>query len=168
MNEKTKTLVTNILTLVTIVAVIVGGYFVIKKDIVAPSVDDATAKSAAQTVAAGFEIDRTIRELGDLQEAVVNSVAIFHTNEFKDLVNFSVIISPENIGRTNPFTPTAWSIKMQAVEESVSPKGLTRYDSVESKKETQSERVSQPSRVTPDVAPSVTTPVSESEDLEDI
>ncbi len=152
MNEQTKKLVKNIVMLAAVGAVIIVGYFVIKKDTVSLLVDEGTAKTAAQTLAAGFEIDRTMRELLDLKEAVADHIIIFVAKEFKDLINFSVTIFPENVGRTNPFTPTAWSLEMQALEESAVRKG------------TQNERTSQSAPLVPVVPVTLNTAPLDTDD----
>lgn len=119
MNEQTKKLITKIPTwTIVAAAVILAGYFLTKEDTTLPLVDEATKSAAAQTVAVGLEIDRTIKELVDIQGSVASSIAIFDTNKFKELTNFSVLIPAENVGRTNPFIPTPWNLKIQAIEGS--------------------------------------------------
>lgn len=123
--EKIKTLLVNILTAVVVVGVVVTGYFVFTKTDAVSTVGSsapvtAVAVVAQETAAIGNEIDNTVRDLGGLERAVASSVVIFDLPAFKNLENFSVTVSPENLGRANPFTPTTWKIKLNALETSIS------------------------------------------------
>lgn len=130
--QQRKALVMNIITIAVVGSLLAAGYFVfVKKDTITPTGSTATVETAAETIAIGFEIDRTVRDLGDLKKAVADSVAIFDMQAFKDLTNFSVEVSPEKIGRVNPFVPTEWKLRMQSLEES-SKKGGTQNASATS------------------------------------
>lgn len=80
----------------------------------------SVAKIAEETAVVGVEIDRTVRNLKDLEHAVASSKLIFDLPAFQNLQDFSVAIPEESLGRTNPFVPTAWKLKMKALEEVVS------------------------------------------------
>lgn len=123
--EQTKAVVVNILTAVVLMGVLVAGYFVfMKKEI--PVVDSVAstvaevAKIAEETALIGTEIDFTVRDLGELASAVASSNVIFDLPAFKNLRDFSVSIPTETVGRTNPFTPTEWKLKLKAIEDSIS------------------------------------------------
>ena len=117
-DNKAKTLLINLATAGVLVGVVVTGYFVFfKKDAVTPSNINATVETAAQAIAVGVEIDRTIRELSDLKKAIADSVAIFDMQAFRNLMNLSVSIPSQNVGRTNPFVPTDWKIKLEALQK---------------------------------------------------
>jgi hypothetical protein len=119
--DQIKTLIVNILTVAIVVGAVVVGYFVFTKQ-AAPVGGDTTsvAQIAAETASIGAEIDNTVRDLQDLKNAVESSRIVFELPEFKNLENFSVSIPSESIGRVNPFVPTAWKLKMKAVEEAAS------------------------------------------------
>jgi len=116
--EKIKTLLVNIATAAIAVGLITIGYFVfLKKDV--PAVDTAAtvAEIVEDTTTIAAEIDDAVRDLGDLEHAVVSSTMIFDLPAFKNLQDFSVVIQAEAVGRPNPFIPTLWKLKMKTLEE---------------------------------------------------
>ncbi|MCK9345262.1 MAG: hypothetical protein M0P64_04080 [Candidatus Pacebacteria bacterium] len=121
--EKIKALIVNIITGAVVLGVIVSAYFVfVKRDIsvvgeVATSVADV-AKIAEETAMIGTEIDFTVRDLSNLARAVESSNVIFDLPAFKTLQDFTVPIRGESVGRTNPFLPTAWKEKLNALSGS--------------------------------------------------
>lgn len=121
--EQIKTLLVNMMTAIVIVGVFVVGYFVfIKKDTaITSSVTSVSsvARIAEETASIGAEIDYTVKDLKDLTRAVASSTVIFDLPEFQKLQDFSVTIQAETIGRDNPFIPTAWKLKMKALEEAI-------------------------------------------------
>lgn len=127
--EQIKTLLVNILTGAIIVGVFVVGYFVfIKKDTtITDSVAEVSsvARIAEETASIGTEIDYTVSDLKDLKSAVASSKVIFDLPAFRNLQNFSVTIPEEPVGRTNPFVPTVWKLKMKASEEAVKKSAST-------------------------------------------
>ena len=143
--DKIKSLLVNILTAGVIVGVVVVGYIVFTKSDVVPTVGSSAPSTsvafvAQETAAIGTEIDTTVRDLGELESAVASAAVIFDLPAFKNLEDFSVTVSPENIGRTNPFIPTAWKIKMNAIEAAIS--GRSASSNTTSAVATQSAQVS--------------------------
>jgi hypothetical protein len=121
--DKTKTLVVNIATVVVVLGVIVSGYLVFsKKDTSTPAGTVLSVETAADTVATGSDISQTVNDLTSLKKAVADSVAIFNMPEFVRLKNFSVAVPSENIGRPNPFVAPAWKVKLQVLQDAVAKK----------------------------------------------
>lgn len=122
--EQLKTLLVNIITGVVVLAVLVAGYFVFVKKEVATTLDDAgtpSVKTDAQTtVLVGIEISRTVKVLEELKQSVIDSAEFFNRPEFNNLEDFSVVVLKGEVGRENPFSPTAWKLKIKALEESAS------------------------------------------------
>lgn len=123
--EQTKSLTVNILTAVVVGGVLFVGYFVfLRKEI--PTVDSVAssvaevAKIAEETALIGTEIDFTVRDLGELARAVASSNIIFDLPAFKNLQDFSISIPVETVGRANPFVPTEWKLRMNAIGDSIS------------------------------------------------
>ncbi|MFZ2303780.1 MAG: hypothetical protein WAV98_03275 [Minisyncoccia bacterium] len=122
--EQIKTLLVNIFTGIVVTGVIVVGYFVfVKKNTVVIENIASVAVIAEETASIGVEIDATVRDLKDLSRAVASSKVIFDLPAFKNLQNFSIAVPTEAIGRTNPFVPTIWKLKMKTTEE-VADKGV--------------------------------------------
>jgi hypothetical protein len=116
--DKTKTLVVNIATVVVVLGVIVSGYLVFsKKDTSTPAGTVLSVETAA-----GSDISQTVNDLTSLKKAVADSVAIFNMPEFVRLKNFSVAVPSENIGRPNPFVAPAWKVKLQVLQDAVAKK----------------------------------------------
>ena len=85
-----------------------------------PALEGASsAEDVVRTVVVAEEVSRTIRDLQTLKTSVAESVALFGTPAFKDLEDFSQVVSEEPIGRSNPFTPTEWKIKKEAENEAI-------------------------------------------------
>lgn len=133
--EQIKSLLVNIMTAVVVIGVLVAGYFVfIKKDTaITSSVTSITsvARIAEETASIGAEIDYTVKDLKDLTRAVASSTVIFDLPEFQKLQDFSVTVPAETVGRDNPFIPTAWKLKMKALEEAIG-KGVASEPSAQS------------------------------------
>lgn len=122
--EQLKTLLVNIITGVVILAVLAAGYFVFVKKEGATTQSDTGAplvKTDAQTtVLVGLEISRTVKVLEELNQSVIDSKKFFDRPEFNNLKDFSVVVPRGEVGRENPFAPTAWKLKIKALEESAS------------------------------------------------
>lgn len=103
----------NIGTGIVAVGVLVVGYwmFVKNQNTTSPRGEETT-KATEQTIVAGTDLARTIKELSDLNSAVLSSVGIFRTQSFRELKDFSVEIPEEPLGRDNPFVPTEWKTKL--------------------------------------------------------
>lgn len=115
--EKIKTLLVNIATAVIAIGLLVVGYFVfLKKDTPIEDAVTPVAKVAEETTSIAAEIDSTVKALSDLERAVESSTVIFDLPAFKNLQDFSVAIPAEATGRTNPFTPTPWKLKIKTLE----------------------------------------------------
>lgn len=115
--EQTKSLILNIITGSVVVGLFVTGYFVfVKKEPVVDTTVASVVDIAQQTTVIVSQIDSTIKELGELESAVESSTAIFEDAAFKNLQDYSVKIPEETIGRDNPFVPTAWKVKLKALE----------------------------------------------------
>lgn len=125
--EQLKTLLVNIVTGVVILSVLVAGYFVFVKKEVATTQSDTgvpLVKTDAQTtVLVGLEISRTVKVLEELKQSVSDSAKFFNRPEFNNLKDFSVVVPKGEVGRENPFAPTAWKLKIKALEEVVSKGG---------------------------------------------
>ena len=118
--EQIKALIVNIFTGAVVVGVFVVGYFVFfKKDNEIVTSVASVARIAEQTASIGVEIDATVKDLRELSDAVSRSKVFFEMPTFSSLENFSVAVPREEIGRENPFVPTAWKLKMKALEEAV-------------------------------------------------
>ena len=103
----------NIGTGIVILGIIFAGYwFFIKKQGGAISDAGTVAKVAEQTIVEGTNLARTIKELNDLNKAVLSSIGIFNTQAFRDLQDFSIQVPEEPVGRNNPFVPTIWKAKL--------------------------------------------------------
>lgn len=103
----------NIGTGIVVVGVIVVGYWMFARNqsAVTPK-GEGIAKATEQTIVAGTDLARTIKELSDLNSAVLSSVGIFNTPSFRELKDFSVEVPAEPLGRDNPFVPTEWKTKL--------------------------------------------------------
>lgn len=103
----------NIGTGIVVVGVLVVGYWMFTRNqsVVSPG-GEVTAKATEQTIVEGTDLARTIKELSDLNSAVLSSVGIFSTQSFRELKDFSVEIPEEPLGRDNPFVPTEWKTKL--------------------------------------------------------
>lgn len=124
--EQTKSLLINIMTGAVIVGVIVAGYFVFRGgQTVTPSsvATPSAVDSAAETVAIGAEIARTVSDLQDLKSSVADSIAVFSTPAFKNLQDFSSSIPSQPVGRPNPFIPTDWKLKLKALQDAANKQG---------------------------------------------
>lgn len=109
----TKTLIMNIGTGIIVTGVLVLGYWIlVRKQGSVISEGVTTANVAEQTIVEGTDLARTIKDLSDLNSAVLASVGIFKMQSFRALKDFSVAIPEEPVGRGNPFVPTEWKIKL--------------------------------------------------------
>ena len=132
--DKTKTFVVNIVTVLVVLGVIVSGYLVFnKKEISVPLGNAPSVENAEAIVATGSEISRTVSELTDLKKAVTDSVAVFRMPEFMRLENFSVMVPSENVGRLNPFITPAWKVRQQALEKALAKRTGAGGSSLEPK-----------------------------------
>jgi len=124
--DKSKTLLVNILTAVVVVGVAGAAYFVFTKTdatVVGTGAPiSSVAAVAEETTLIGSQIDYTVRELRDLERAVASSTVIFGLSSFRNLQDFSVAIPSENLGRVNPFVPTPWKIKLNAIKTAAPPR----------------------------------------------
>lgn len=120
MNPNTKELIVNSSIGILVLVAGVFAYFIFAKD------SNNTVKQAimrtedvitGETVALGAQVSGTIKELRELQKAVVDTTGLFNSRAFTSLRDFSVPIPEEAIGRENPFVPTAWKLKAIAAEE---------------------------------------------------
>lgn len=109
-----KKITINIITGAIIVGTFVIGYWVFFLDGSEEKEIPADATRVSQVIMVGVEIERTLRELGDLERSIKSSKDIFDIPVFKGLEDFSVQVPTENIGRENPFTRTTWKISQEA------------------------------------------------------
>ena len=111
-----KTIAANVITGGIIIGIIVVGYYVlVKKSIPKLNEVNTVAQIANETAAIGSEIDKTVKDLKDLDRAVETSAIIFELPEFMNLENFSAAVPVETVGRKNPFVATEWKLKIKAV-----------------------------------------------------
>ncbi|HAS84944.1 MAG TPA: hypothetical protein DCS23_02650 [Candidatus Yonathbacteria bacterium] len=130
--EQIKALIVNIFTGAVIVGVFVAGYFIIfKKDTEVVTSVQSIARIAEQTASIGIEIDATVKDLAELSDAISRSKVFFDMPAFSNLENFTVAVPSEGVGRTNPFLPTAWKLKMKE-QEIVVGKSATQQTSTQS------------------------------------
>lgn len=138
-NEQTKSLLVNIITGVVVIGVLTAGYFVFTGQSQVPAVTSAitsVGQVASETASIGNEIESTVRDLEDLQNAVASSAILFSTPAFQNLQDFTAAVPFESIGRTNPFLVTNWKQKMIALEKtataglSVAPKAVATQTSI--------------------------------------
>lgn len=119
----------NIGTAVVVLGVIGAGYwFFVRKEAPAPEagVIVGALSNAASVAEAGAEITSTLKELEGLKRAVASSTAFFSEPAFRNLNDISVAVSPEPVGRDNPFELTGWKIKEKALEQAASKAGASR------------------------------------------
>lgn len=120
--EQIKTLLINIITGVIVVAVLVVGYFVFTKDksAVLGVVPSMSTETVAETTALiGTKIEGTVLGLKKLHVAVEEAATVFDMMAFKNLTDFSVGIPNQKIGRENPFVPTEWKFRMNALKDAM-------------------------------------------------
>lgn len=109
--EQIKKILIDLITASVVVAVLVIGYYVFfKKNTVSQVVVGSSTEVADQVVLVGSQIANTARSLRDLRSSVEKTSAVLSTPAFTSLQDFSVEVSPEPIGRANPFLPTDWKI----------------------------------------------------------
>ena len=115
--QQSKTLITNIVTGMIILGFFgVGYWFFVKKQ--GETNGEATTsveERATQTIVAGTDMARTIKDLNELNVAIRNSRDFFDVQAFQSLQDFSVTIPEEPIGRENPFTLPDWKVAMDAL-----------------------------------------------------
>lgn len=119
--EQTSSLLVNILTGAVVIGVLVVAFIVFTKKDTTVTTDAGVqsvsiAEVAQETALIGYEIDSTVRDLGELERSVASSKVIFDMPAFKNLQNYTVAVPSEPVGRTNPFVPTAWKVNMKALE----------------------------------------------------
>lgn len=107
----------DIITWAGIISVFVVGYLVFKpkSQIASPVVDPAVA-IAARTEAIGADIGRAVAGMKELTQAVNDSLSIFDEPIFQKLEDFSLTLTPETVGRDNPFEQAAWKRKIKIDE----------------------------------------------------
>lgn len=113
---KTKKILIDIITGAVVIGVIVVGYFAFKSN--QPVISDGiiggpSAGIADQVVVVGAQVAGTVRDLSDLRQAVEQSVTVFNLPAFSSLQDFSAQVTPEPVGRPNPFLPTDWKLRQQ-------------------------------------------------------
>lgn len=124
--QRAKTLVINIITGVVIVAVLATAYLMFfKKDSTEVANITEAVETAEETIIIGMQVSRTLRELDELGKAVSESVQIFKTRAFRELENFSTEVPKGEVGRDNPFEPTTWKERMNALESRTSQRTQT-------------------------------------------
>lgn len=120
--EQIKTLLVNIITGAVVVAVLVVGYFVFTKDKLAV-LDEAPSMStetvAETTALIGTKIEGAVTGLKKLHIAVEEAATVFDMVAFKNLTDFSVGIPNQKVGRENPFVPTEWKLRMNALKDAM-------------------------------------------------
>lgn len=117
-SPQTKKTLINIAIAIAALGVAFGAYWMFFRG--DSSLEDApSAEDLVQTVVVAEEVARTMRELQTLKTSVAESVALFGTPAFKNLEDFSQVVSEEPVGRANPFTPTEWKIKKEAENEAI-------------------------------------------------
>lgn len=110
--EQTKKILIDVVTGIIVVAVLYFGYNTFfKKDTVSQSIAASPAEAADQVVLVGSQIANTARSLKELRSSVEKTSAVFSMPAFASLQDFSVEVSPEPIGRANPFVPTDWKLR---------------------------------------------------------
>lgn len=113
MKSPQKTLIMNIGTWIIVLGVLALGYWMFaRKQGSAPLEVNDTANITKQTIVEGTDLARTIRDLSDLNRAILSSVGIFNMQSFRELKDFSVDVPKESVGRDNPFLPTEWKIRL--------------------------------------------------------
>lgn len=114
--EQTKKIIVNILTGIVVVGLLGAGYFVFFKGSGTPLASvTVSSDTVLETVTIGSEIDQTVRDLTALKQAVSVSKDIFSTPAFKNLKDFSASVPSEPIRRENPFLPTDWKVRLDAL-----------------------------------------------------
>ena len=113
--NKTKKMITDGLTIAVVIGVFIAGYYAFKgADVTESGVVTQKTEIADQVVQAGVEVDNTIRNLKNLQDSVAASSVVFATPSFMSLQDLSTKISPEKVGRLDPFVPTSWKLAQKS------------------------------------------------------
>jgi uncharacterized membrane protein YeiB len=115
--EQNKKIIIDVVTGIVILGVLVVGYFAFRKtsptttipDIVVPSTE-----TADQVVTVGMQVSGTVKDLKDLNNSVQQFAAVFGTQAFSNLQDFSAQVPPEPVGRANPFLPTDWKLSQKS------------------------------------------------------
>lgn len=114
--EKTNSMGVNIAITIFVFLVLYLGYNSITGN---PSQDGSASgepQSATQQMvsASSQEVTQTFDELKNLNRSIVNSAALLDLPAFDQLQDNSVQVSPEPIGRDNPFAQTDWKTRLGA------------------------------------------------------
>ncbi len=113
--QKTKKMITDALTIAVVIGVFITGYYVFKgADVTESGIVTQKTEIADQVVQAGVEVDTTIRNLKNLQSSVVASSVVFAAPSFMSLQDLSTKITPEKVGRPDPFVPTSWKLAQKS------------------------------------------------------
>lgn len=131
-SQQTKKIIINIVTGVLVVGILGSGYWVLTKDRVVETGEEAavsTMSGDTQVVQIGIEIARTRKDLEDLRQSVSSAKNIFNMPSFKNLEDLSIVILPERIiKRENPFATVTWKARAEkqvAAQTSTSTQSLT-------------------------------------------
>lgn len=108
--EQIKTLLINTVITVAVIGAIYFAYitFVPKTDTTGSTNAQGLVQSSQNTATIGTEIAGIVSVLKDLDRSVNDSTMIFSLPAFKSLVDYSISVQPEPVGRENPFVPTVW------------------------------------------------------------
>mgnify|MGYP000375870775 CR=1 FL=1 len=91
------------------VALVVGGYFVIQETALTPlaaqEMSDTTTAGADNPTSVSAIIGQELIERMQVINAIKLRTEIFTDPVFLSLVDYSVEIAPEGVGRINPFAP---------------------------------------------------------------
>lgn len=120
-SQKPKTLITNIVTGVIVIGILVVGYFVFVNNST-PAVNGNSPQKTVTTTDIGSSVSRGVSELSDLNRAVASGAGVFSTPLFRGLEDFSTVVPEEPVGRENPFIATPWKIKIKALEDTAGKK----------------------------------------------
>jgi len=124
--ENLKPVLVNVVTGVIVVGVLIVGFVVFRNTSqTTTGTTGSIGEIASETVLIGADIETTVKGLEDLTRAVESSSVIFSTPAFRNLVDFSVTVQSQPVGRMNPFLPTDWKIKISEREKQTSDKKQT-------------------------------------------
>lgn len=114
--EKTNSMGINIAITIFVFIVLYLGYNSITDKTSQDGTVSGEPQSATQQMvsASSQEVTQTFDELKNLNRSIVNSAALLDLPAFDQLQDNSVQVSPEPIGRDNPFAQTDWKARLGA------------------------------------------------------
>ena len=114
--EKTNSMGVNIAISIFVFLLLYIGYNSISGNTSADGTVPPEMQSATQQMvsASSQEVTQTFDELKNLNRSIVNSAALLNLPAFDQLQDNTVQVTPEPVGRDNPFAQTDWKTRLSA------------------------------------------------------